>query len=161
MSSHASVTRVLTGRLSNELHPGGYLLAAEERRDENVQELNVRMKYLWQIAAEEGVKNTKQISFGNATTFRGWPTDRCLMFNCSSVLYIWSYHSVIKKEWPSDCCAVLISCWFPWYAVEVSGVTCWCGLAPAVVPPGCGRTQKKKSFSLTTKQWFIHAFIWK
>lgn len=41
-----TVTRVLTGRLSNELHPGGYLLAAKERRDENLQELNVRIKYL-------------------------------------------------------------------------------------------------------------------
>lgn len=45
MNSHA-LTRVLTDGLLNELHPGGYLLATEGGRDENVQEVNVRMKYL-------------------------------------------------------------------------------------------------------------------
>lgn len=52
----------------------------------------------------------------------------------SSVLCISSNVCVVT---PSDCCMVLMSCWFSWHAVEVLWMTCWYSFVPAVVPHGC------------------------
>lgn len=46
----------------DELHPCRYLLASEEGRYEKVQELSVRMKYLWPNGAEV-VNLKRQIPF--------------------------------------------------------------------------------------------------